>query len=74
MNNNLDVETVNSFGDEWSRFDQLELPESEKSKRFDEYFAVFPWDTLPVNATGFDMVCGTVRWAKLVAPRVGHLH
>ena len=74
MKNNLDEETVNSFGDEWSRFDQSELPESEASKRFDEYFAVFPWDTLPVNATGFDMGCGTGRWAKLVAPRVGHLH
>jgi SAM-dependent methyltransferase len=74
VKNNLDVETVNSIGDEWSRFDQSELPESEASTRFDEYFAVFPWDTLPVNATDFDMGCVTVRWTKLVVPRVGHLH
>lgn len=74
LKNNLDVDTVNSFGDEWSRFDQSELPELEASKRFDEYFAVFPWDKLPANATGFDMGCGTGRWARLVAPRVGHLH
>ena len=44
MKNNLDEETVNSLGDEWSRFDQSELPESEASKRFDEYFAVSPRD------------------------------
>ncbi len=71
---NLDVATVNSFGDEWSRFDQLALSEEEAGKIFDEYFAVFPWDKLPKSATGFDMGCGSGRWAKLMAPRVGHLH
>lgn len=71
---NLDVETVNSFGDEWSRFDQSALSEVEANKIFDEYFAIFPWDRLPKNATGFDMGCGSGRWATLMAPRVGHLH
>lgn len=71
---NLDVNTVNSFGDEWSRFDQTALSEEETNKIFDEYFAVFPWDKLPKNATGFDMGCGSGRWARLMAPRVGHLH
>ena len=71
---NLDVDTVNSFGDEWSRFDQSALSENEANKIFDEYFAVFPWGKLPENATGFDMGCGSGRWAKLMAPRVGHLH
>jgi len=71
---NLDVDTVNSFGDEWSRFDQTALSEEEAHRIFDEYFAVFPWKTLPKDATGFDMGCGSGRWAKLMAPRVGHLH
>jgi len=71
---NLDVDTVNSFGDEWSRFDQTALSEDEARRIFDEYFAVFPWDKLPKDATGFDMGCGSGRWAKLMAPRVGHLH
>jgi len=71
---NLDVDTVNSFGDEWSRFDQSALSEEEANKIFDEYFAVFTWDRLPENATGFDMGCGSGRWARLMAPRVGHLH
>lgn len=74
MKKNLDVDTVNSFGDEWEKFDQSALSEDEANKIFDEYFAVFPWDHLPENAIGFDMGCGSGRWAKLVAPRVGHLH
>jgi ubiquinone/menaquinone biosynthesis C-methylase UbiE len=74
MNKNLDEATVNSFGDEWSRFDQTDLAEEEAGRIFDEYFAVFPWEKLPKGATGFDMGCGSGRWAKLMAPRVGHLH
>lgn len=74
MSKNLDTKTVESFGAEWSQFDQTALPEEEARIIFDEYFAVFPWDSLPPHATGFDMGCGTGRWAKLAAPRVGHLH
>ena len=74
MKKNLDANTVASFGDEWSCFDQSELSTAEACKIFNEYFAVFPWDKLPKNATGFDMGCGSGRWAKLMAPRVGHLH
>lgn len=71
---NLDHATVDSFGDEWSRFDQTALSEEEARKIFDEYFAIFPWASLPADASGFDMGCGSGRWARLVAPRVGHLH
>ena len=74
MNKNLDADTVKSFGDEWSRFDQAQLSTAEAGKIFDEYFSIFPWGKLPKNATGFDMGCGSGRWAKLMAPRVGHLH
>ena len=71
---NLDQTTVNSFGDEWSRFDQSELSQAEAQRIFNEYFAVFPWEKLSKDSIGFDMGCGSGRWAKLMAPRVGHLH
>ena len=71
---NLDQQTVASFGDEWSRFDQTAMSDQEAGKVFEEYFAVFPWDLLPPNAEGFDMGCGSGRWARWVAPRVGKLH
>ena len=41
---------------------------------FEAYFSVFPWEMLPEDAVGFDLGCGSGRWAMLVAPRVGKLH
>jgi ubiquinone/menaquinone biosynthesis C-methylase UbiE len=70
---NRDNPTVKSFGDEWERFDQTNLDPSERQRIFDDYFAIFPWDKLPPNAKGFDLGCGSGRWAKLVSPRVGEL-
>lgn len=71
---NVDEKTVSSFGDEWTRFDQSGMTADEALKVFKEYFAVFPWDVLPPDAEGFDMGCGSGRWARLVAPKVGKLH
>jgi ubiquinone/menaquinone biosynthesis C-methylase UbiE len=75
MNNvNKDSKTVAGFGDEWERFDQSDLEAYEHGKLFEKYFKIFPWDVLPSDAQGFDMGCGSGRWAKLVAPKVGMLH
>jgi SAM-dependent methyltransferase len=71
---NLDADVVRGFGDEWSRFDQADLPADEHRAHFDAYFAVFPWDSLPPAAAGGDFGAGSGRWARLVAPRVGTLH
>lgn len=71
---NIDPKTVESFGQEWSRFDQSEMGKDEAQKVFEEYFAVFPWGALPAKAEGFDMGCGSGRWARFVAPRVGKLN
>jgi SAM-dependent methyltransferase len=71
---NLDSRTIAGFGDEWTRFDQSELSENENRELFDNYFSLFPWEVLNENAQGFDLGCGSGRWAKLVAPRVGHLY
>lgn len=72
--NNIDQETVDSFGEEWHKFDQSELSESEWKVMFDSYFSIFPFDTLPKDAEGFDMGCGSGRWARGAAPRVGKLN
>jgi SAM-dependent methyltransferase len=70
---NVDRATVRNFGYEWRRFEQSGVSPSEIKRLFGEYFAVFPWDSLPRDANGFDAGCGSGRWAALVAPRVGHL-
>lgn len=71
---NVDEAVVNDFGNEWTRFDQSSLSEEEVSGIFKDYFRIFPWDSLPPEAVGADVGCGSGRWARLVAPRVGHLH
>ena len=71
---NIDKKTVESFGDEWSRFDQSGMSEHEAKKVFNGYFSIFPWDLVTDSSIGFDMGCGSGRWAKWVAPRVGRLH
>lgn len=72
--NNLDKKTVDGFGDEWSRFDQSGASEEDLSSMFEQYFHVFPWAQLPPDARGFDLGCGSGRWAQFVAARVGELH
>ena len=74
MANNKDQKIVDGFGDEWERFDQSQLSEDEHQELFNRYFSIFPWEKLPENPSGFDMGCGSGRWAKLLAPRVGTLH
>src|SRR6266511_4324070 len=71
---NLDRATVDDFGREWQRFDQSGVSSAEVRRRFGEYFALFPWDSLPRDAVGFDAGCGSGRWAALVVPRVGRLY
>ncbi|QGM45249.1 class I SAM-dependent methyltransferase [Methylocystis heyeri] len=73
-NSNLDAATVASFGDEWSRYDQSDLGDAERALLFERYFRIFPWNSLPPMAEGFDMGCGSGRWAELVSPRVGLLN
>lgn len=70
----IDKDVISGFGDEWSRFDQSGVPESELKNIFNDYFAIFPWDNLPENSVGFDLGCGSGRWANFVAPKVGLLH
>jgi ubiquinone/menaquinone biosynthesis C-methylase UbiE len=74
MAENLDRKVVEGFGDEWSRFDQSALTAGELQEMFDNYFNIFPWEKLPPDAVGFDLGCGSGRWAKIAAPRVGKLH
>ncbi|MBV9803794.1 MAG: class I SAM-dependent methyltransferase [Solirubrobacterales bacterium] len=70
---NLDQRTVADFGAEWAAFDQSAMSEAELTLHFDGYFGIFPWASLPARAIGFDAGCGSGRWARRVAPRVGHL-
>lgn len=71
---NVDAQVVAAFGHEWSRFRNDSLGSDELAEMFNDYTSVFPWDDLPDGSVGFDAGCGSGRWARFFALRVGHLH
>jgi SAM-dependent methyltransferase len=71
---NVDHRVVEAFGNEWHRFDQRAMSDAEARDLFGRYFEIFPWITLRADAEGFDAGCGSGRWARFVASRVGSLH
>tara|TARA_B110000114_G_C15070979_1_gene389585 strand:+ start:608 stop:1435 length:828 start_codon:yes stop_codon:yes gene_type:complete len=74
MKKNIDNKTVQSFGDEWSRYDQSGMSDEESLKIFNEYFSIFPWNLISDRSEGFDMGCGSGRWARWMAEKVGILN
>ncbi len=74
MKRNLDAPVVEGFGKEWTKFDQTALGEEEFGEALSAYFHIFPWHLLPRDPVGFDLGCGSGRWARGVAPRTKILH
>ena len=72
-NNNVDWEVVKDFGVEWEEFQFSEHNNKVLHKAWEQYFNIFPWDAISKNSNGFDMGCGSGRWAQFVAPKVGKL-
>lgn len=71
---NIDTRTVDGFGAEWSTFDQEKLTGREYDDLFNAYFEPFPFADLPEDAEGFDLGCGSGRWALRMSELVGTLH
>lgn len=67
---NTDQNTIKSFGDEWTKYDQSKLSYEDSLRYFKEYFDIFPWKKISKDSVGFDMGCGSGRWAKHIAPKV----
>lgn len=67
---NLNSEVVSDFGKEWETFSHKDLSNEELTHAFNEYFCIFPFELIGESCIGFDMGCGTGRWAKVIAPRV----
>ena len=55
-------------------FNYQEIDDKGLEQAFNQYLYIFPFDTLSVDASGLDMGCGSDRWARLVAGKVGTLH
>jgi len=72
--NNMDRQVVEDFGREWQTFNQDEIADEALVRAFNQYFDIFPFEKINPLSVGFDMGCGSGRWAKLIAPRVGRLN
>ncbi len=73
LKHNKDPATIAAFGNQWARFEGVKRYPAEVKALFDRFFEIFPWDKLPPGAKGFEMGCGSGRFAQFVAPRVGKL-
>jgi SAM-dependent methyltransferase len=66
---NIDWETVESFGSEWHEFGQFS--ESEIAQIGADYFDIVPGERLDPNRTlALDVGCGSGRWSKFLATKV----
>ncbi len=71
---NIDAKTVKGFGEEWKHFNQDDLKFDDLQALFKAYFRIFPLESLNKEKIGADVGCGSGRWAKLIAPKVGKLY
>lgn len=69
QNQNIDVKVVEDFGEEWSKFHAFDNKEIERMGN--EYFDILPRELYNQNTIALDMGCGTGRWTKYLASRVG---
>lgn len=65
--NNIDEKTVESFGNEWHRFNTF--TDKEITETGDEYFDIITEDMLNLDSIVLDVGCGSGRWSKYVAPK-----
>ena len=73
MSNRLD-KLIEDFGNEWTSYTQQEIPDDELRQAFEEYFSLVDLDALPSDGVAADVGCGSGRWARFVAPKVGTLY
>lgn len=67
-NENIDKKTVNSFGEEWSKFSDFN--ENEIQKIGDEYFDIVNSNHINEKSVVLDMGCGSGRWSKYISNKV----
>jgi SAM-dependent methyltransferase len=66
---NLDENTIRSFSAEWTKF--AAFSEAEISQTGDEYFDIVTPGMLHKNCRALDLGCGSGRWSRYIADRVG---
>lgn len=68
---NIDENVVASFGEEWSKFHHFS--QADIDQLGDMYFDIITDDIVNKDTYGFDLGCGTGRWTKVLADRIGFM-
>jgi ubiquinone/menaquinone biosynthesis C-methylase UbiE len=68
---NIDTVTVESFGDEWLKFDAFSAEEIKNAG--DQYFDIVTEKMLNSNSKVLDLGCGSGRWTKYMADKAGFI-
>lgn len=66
-----DERTIGAFGEEWEKFNAFDPAEIEHVG--DEYFDIVPPGLLGPHVVAMDLGCGSGRWTRYLAGRVGHV-
>lgn len=69
LGSNIDETTVKSFGEEWKAFHKFD--DKELQRIGDEYFDIVTPEMYGANKIAADFGCGTGRWTKYFAGKVG---
>jgi len=68
---NLDEAVINSFSEEWKKFNKFS--DAEINKIGNMYFDIIDDKILNTNTYGLDVGCGTGRWTKFLADKIGFM-
>ena len=71
---NIDIKTVESFGNEWNYFNQDIKLDRNLKQVFKNYFSIFPFEKINKDSIGMDVGCGSGRWSYYIAPLVKNLY
>ena len=69
---NIDQVTVDSFGEEWSKFNYFD--EKEIQNIGNEYFDIVDFSQFDKNACALDVGCGTGRWSVYLASKMSNVY
>jgi ubiquinone/menaquinone biosynthesis C-methylase UbiE len=70
-NDNIDTSVVNSFGEEWKKFNKFTDTEIDESGQ--KYFDIISNEMVNKDTYGIDIGCGTGRWTKYLLPKIGFM-